>query len=64
MDNMSNIKRDGNSGAVLNTDVAALNKYKVERNYYRKVDKLQDDILEIKRSIISIYERIEKLENK
>lgn len=61
---MSNIKRDGNSGAVLNTDVAALNKYKVERNYYRKVDKLQDDILEIKRSIISIYERIEKLENK
>jgi hypothetical protein len=61
---MSNIKRDNNSGAVLNTDVAALNKYKVERNYYRKVDKLQDDILEIKRSIISIYERIEKLENK
>jgi hypothetical protein len=60
----NNIKRDGNSGAVLNTDVAALNKYKVERNYYRKVDKLQDDILEIKRSIISIYERIEKLENK
>lgn len=61
---MSNIKRDNNSGAVLNTDVAALNKYKLERNYYRKVDKLQDDILEIKRSIISIYERIEKLENK
>lgn len=61
---MSNIKRDNNSGAVLNTDVAALNKYKVERNYYRKIDKLQDDILEIKRSIISIYERIEKLENK
>jgi len=61
---MSNIKRDNNSGAVLNTDAAALNKYKIERNYYRKVDKLQDDILEIKRSIISIYERIEKLENK
>jgi hypothetical protein len=61
---MKNIKRDGNSGAVLNTDAAALNKYKVERLYYRKVDKLQDDILEIKRSIISIYERIEKLENK
>lgn len=61
---MSNIKRDNNSGAVLNTDAVALNKYKVERSYYRKVDKLQDDILEIKRSIISIYERIEKLENK
>ena len=61
---MSNIKRDSTSGAIVNTDVSALNKYKVERNYYRKVDKLQDDILEIKRSIISIYERIEKLENK
>jgi hypothetical protein len=61
---MSKMHKDGNSGAVLNTDIAALNKYKVERTYYRKVDKLQDDILEIKRSIISIYERIEKLENK
>ncbi|MGY8864756.1 MAG: hypothetical protein ACKVJK_03900 [Methylophagaceae bacterium] len=61
---MSNIKRDSTSGAIVNTDVSALNKYKVERNYYRKVDRLQDDILEIKRSIISIYERIEKLENK
>tara|TARA_R110002074_G_scaffold185712_3_gene351131 strand:+ start:212 stop:397 length:186 start_codon:yes stop_codon:yes gene_type:complete len=61
---MSNVKRDSTSGAIVNTDVSALNKYKVERNYYRKVDKLQDDILEIKRSIISIYERIEKLENK
>ena len=61
---MTNIKRDKKSGAVLNTDAAALNKYKVERLYYRKVDKLQDDILEIKRSIFSIYERIEKLETK
>ena len=61
---MSDMKKDSNSGAVLNTDLAALNKYKVERSYYRKVDKLQDDILEIKRSIISIYKRIEKLENK
>jgi len=61
---MSNVKRDSTSGAIVNTDVSALNKYKVERNYYRKVDRLQDDILEIKRSIISIYERIEKLENK
>lgn len=61
---MSNIERDKRSGAIVSTDVSALNKYKVERTYYRKVDKLQDDILEIKRSIISIYERIEKLENK
>ena len=53
---MSDLKRDSISGAIINNDASALN--------YRKVDKLQDDILEIKRSIISIYERIEKLENK
>ena len=61
---MSNIKRDKLSGAVLNTDVAGLNKYKQERAQYRKVDKLQADVLEIKQSILSICERIEKLENK
>ena len=60
---MSDMKRD-NVGAVINTDIEALNKYKVERSYYRKVDKLQNDILEIKRSIITIYEKIEKLETK
>ena len=60
---MSDMKRD-NIGAVINTDIEALNKYQVERSYYRKVDKLQNDILEIKRSIITIYEKIEKLETK
>lgn len=61
---MSNLNRDKLSGAVLNTDVDALNKYKVERNYYRKVDKIHQDLIEIKRSIIDIYERIEKLEER
>lgn len=58
------IRRDGKSQAVLNTDVEALNKYKLERTYYRKIDKLQSDILEIKRSIINICEKIERLESK
>ena len=48
----------------LSTDAAALNKYKIERNYYRKVDRIQSDLVDIKRSIINIYERIEKLEEK
>lgn len=62
---MSNgIKKDNTTGAVLSTDAAALNKYKIERNYYRKVDRIQSDLVEIKRSIIDIYERIEKLEEK
>jgi len=58
------IRRDVKSKAVLNTDVESLNKYKLERSYYRKVDQLQADILEIKRSIINICEKIERLESK
>lgn len=58
------IKRDAKTHAVLNTDIESLNKYKLERSYYRKVDQLQADILEIKKSIISICQKIERLESK
>lgn len=61
---MATINRDQATGAILNTDAASLNKYKVERNFYRKVDKIQNDLVDIKRSILDIYERIEKLEDK
>jgi hypothetical protein len=61
---MSNIKREKSSGAILSMDADALNKYKVERNLYRKVDKIQADLCDIKKSIIDIYERIEKLEER
>ena len=57
------VKRDPKSNAILNTDIESLNKYKIERSYYRKVDRLQQDLVDIKRSITAIYERIEKLEN-
>jgi hypothetical protein len=57
------ITRDPKSNAIINTDIESLNKYKIERTYYRKVDRLQQDLLDIKRSITAIYERIEKLEN-
>lgn len=58
------VKRDPNSRAILNTDAEALNKYKLERSYYRKIDRLHEDIIEIKQSILTIYERIQKLESK
>lgn len=57
-------QKDEKTQAVLNKDVSALNKYKIERTYYRKVDNLTADILEIKRSLITIWEKIEELENK
>jgi len=61
---MATINRDKTTGAILNTDAAALNKYKVERSFYRKVDRIQTDLLDIKQSILDIYQRIEKLEEK
>lgn len=59
-----NINRDKTNGAILSTDAAALNKYKIERNYYRKVDRIQSDLADIKKCILDIYRRIEKLEEK
>jgi len=59
-----NINSDKTTGAILSTDAAALNKYKIERNYYRKVDRIQNDLVDIKKSILDIYQRIEKLEEK
>jgi len=59
---MSNILNRDQSDAIVSTDAIALNKYKVERNFYRKVERIQQDLVDIKRSIVNIYERIEKLE--
>lgn len=60
----TSIRRDLHSNAILNTDQQALNKYKSERLYYRKVDKLQSDICEIKETIIRMCEKIDQLEKK
>lgn len=58
------LKRDSNSPAILNTDSESLNKYKRDRLYYKKVDQIEIDIAEIKRTVVSICTRIEKLEIK
>jgi hypothetical protein len=58
------LKRDQHSGALLNTDAAALTKYKTERMYYRKIDKLQSDVNEIQMTLRIMCEKIKQLENK
>lgn len=58
------IQRDPNSRAVISTDLEALNKYKTERLYYKRVDRLQDDVSEIKSTLLRICERIDALEKK
>lgn len=59
---MINRKRDQKTSAVLNTDVAALNKYKQERALHRKVETLSRDVGEIKNLLSSVCERLEKIE--
>lgn len=61
---MSRSTKDPKTGAVLNMDAEALNKYKIERKYYRKVDALYSDITDIKATIAALYARIENLESK
>lgn len=59
-----NSRKDPQTGAVLNVDAEALNKYKMERKYYRRVDVLQEDIIEIKKCIATLHQRIQNLESK
>lgn len=55
--------RDENTHAVLNTDVAALNKYKSERALYRKVENLTKELVEVKLCLTQISARLDKIEN-
>jgi hypothetical protein len=54
--------RDESSHAVLNTDVAALNKYKSERALYRKVEVLSKELTMIRETLVRVSSRLEKLE--
>mgnify|MGYP000232897229 CR=1 FL=1 len=58
------LKRDANTGAVINTDVVALNKYKQERALHRKVEKLIRDCEDVKQSLENVNARLENIENK
>tara|TARA_B110000503_G_C7166487_1_gene422106 strand:+ start:2223 stop:2420 length:198 start_codon:yes stop_codon:yes gene_type:complete len=54
--------RDEKSNAILNTDVAALNKYKLERALHRKVEKLTDELVDVKKCLTQISARLDKIE--
>lgn len=61
--NIVNLQRDPGSNAIVNTDVAALNKYKQERALYRKINKISEDMKNIKQCLINVNERLDKIEN-
>jgi hypothetical protein len=56
--------KDTKSGAVINKDKTTLNKYKLDRKYQRKVDKLEADIEEMQSFISAICERLNNLEQR
>lgn len=56
------LRRDPHSGAVLNADAAALNKYKQERALHRKVESLSKELNQVKATLSRVCERIEELE--
>lgn len=55
--------RDQKSKALINNDVDALNKYKIERDRARKMEQLAKDVLEIKNTLSSVCNRLEKIES-
>lgn len=58
------IYRDEKTKALINNDVAALNKYKLERNNQRKIDSLCKELTEVKSTLSKLCSVIEKLESK
>lgn len=56
--------RDSKTQALINTDVAALNKYKLERDNYRKMESLSNELTEVKQTLSRLCDVIEKLESR
>ena len=59
---MNSFIRHENSRAVLNTDVAALNKYKQERALHTKVTKLGKEVNSIKELLVQVCDRLDRIE--
>ena len=55
--------RDERSKALINNDVAALNKYKIERDRVRKIEQLSKEVIEIRKVLSSVCDRLDKIES-
>lgn len=55
--------RDQHSQAIINTDLAALNKYKQERALYRKVSSLTKELELVKETLRQVNERLDRIES-
>jgi len=55
--------RDEKTKALINNDVSALNKYKLERDRIRKLENLSKEVTEIKKILNSVCEKLDKIES-
>lgn len=55
--------RDEKTKALINNDVSALNKYKLERDRIRKLESLSKEVTEIKKILNSVCEKLDKIES-
>ena len=54
--------RDNVSKALVSNDVAALNKYKIERDRIRRVEELSREMTEVKKILSTRCDRLDKVE--
>lgn len=55
--------RDEKSKALINNDVSALNKYKLERDRIRKLESLSKEVTEIRKILNSVCEKLDNIES-
>ena len=59
---INNLVRDEKSNAILNTDVQSLNKYKAERAFRQKVERLSKDVSDLKEMLEKVCEKLDQIE--
>ncbi len=55
--------RQKESQALVNDNIAALNKYKVERDRVRKIDQLSKEVSELKVVLTSVCKKLDSIES-
>lgn len=55
--------RDDRSKALISNDVTALNKYKMERDRVRRMEQLSKEVIEMKKVLSSVCDRLDKIES-
>ena len=55
--------RQKESKALVNDNIAALNKYKIERDRLRKIDQLSKEVSEIRAVLTSVCEKLDSIES-